>query len=317
MPREALRQPQINIKETLPTKGKISQICLVAATRYSRSGKVYLGLTSEDLPVCTTSPDDLTSNTLRSIEIYEDGSKKIPNLNLSGLPTPVKVNYVGAIMDFEDTGDSISEDIVNISITDEKGSRRPLKIGELALLKAISSSSNPWQMIPEISASDSKVSTKLMYTIFVEKDDLGTDRDIALILKSSLPNDTNEIAFRSFVKDVLNKLLKNDDDQPEGRKRGYREILDNKSQPESEGGILGWFISADPKGPSVENQLYAKGARILRAVGLAEISDETLQALEEPTQVDTGDLDELSTEKLLKVATAFYEKAYHALRYQR
>lgn len=308
---------QPTVKEALPQKGKISQICLVAATRYSRSGKLYLGLTSEDLPVCTTSPDDLTPNTQRSIEIYEDGSRKIPSLNLSGLPKPIKVNYVGAIMDFEDTDEAISEDIVTISVTDEDGIRRPLKIGELALLKAISSSKKPWQMIPEVSATDSKVTTKLMYTIFIEKDDLGTDQDLALILKSVLPNDSNEIAYRSFVKDVLTKLLKNDDDQPDERKRGYRDVFEDKSQASNGDSILNWFISADPKGPSVENQLYAKGARILRAVGLAEISDETLQALEEPSQVDIGDLDQLSTEKLLKVATVYYEKAYQTLRYQR
>jgi len=306
-------QPQST--EALSPKDKISQICLVAATRLSRTGKVYLGLTQGDIPVCTTSPSDLTPTILKGIEIYEDGSKKLPNLNLRTLPTPIKVNYVGAIANFEDTPDNVSEDIVNISVTDSDGSRRTLKIGELAILKAITASKNPWQMMPEVSAMDSVVSAKLMYTIFVDKDDLGTEADMALILKSRTPNDSNEDAYRRFIIDVITKLVSNDENQVETSIRGYKKAIEKKGESKSHKGFLSYFIETPENEPSVEDKLYATGARILRAVGLAEISDETLEELEQGPRDIT--LDNMTTEQLLDTAARIYETAYRALRYSK
>lgn len=296
---------------------------VVTTARNRRGQWLFVGWAPDERPAATTDPARLSEDALRAAQLYQGAGlspRRIPYAKVA----PVEYVMTGSAIDFADTADKMAEDQIRYTVVDAGGDRRDIALGELAALGAIADARVPWQATGNPIAADVAVSAVPLFTIFAPQPGRPPDACVALLFRSAIPSMGNTAAFHAFVRQTLSRLLVLDESQPKQNRKGYLDVAGRLAGPLPSGGVAGtllwlrrlglvdfsdqWIRNARSSGTRAQGRL----ARLLRAVGLAYVSDDVLEQLTDARP--DYDIEPLETEQLVDLAAAMYEVARKALK---
>lgn len=280
-----------------------------------RGNALYVGWTEEGLPAATHRQDWLSEEARASLQAYRASGLSVRKLPFAEL-VPVIYTLTGPVVDFADTGGRIAEDQVLFTFADAAGERRDIPLGELGLLRGIVLARNPWQAPRPASRGGIAVSAVPMYTVFSTIPGADERTGLAILFEPTVAGETNEPAFRSFVRNSIGRLLVLDESQPAGSRRGYLEVAGRVAGVPPSGGMLGtlvslrrlgfvefdddWLRRAQRRGRKMKGGFI----RALAAAGLVEIDGQLLDELRDPRP--DYDVDKLSTDELIDMAEEMF-----------
>ncbi|MFN2114550.1 MAG: hypothetical protein ACK2T6_02475 [Anaerolineae bacterium] len=293
---------------------------VVSTARGARGRSMFVGWTEDGRPIASTEIAALSEQARQALAQYNASGlapRKIPY----SVVVPLQYLVTGPAVDFADTDARPAEDQVRYTVLDATGARRDIALGERGVLGAIAASRVPWQATGtrEAGIAAPAVSTVPLYTVYAPLPGSTADTGVALLFEPTLRGETNEPAFRSFVRNTISRLLVLDESQPAGARKGYLEAAGRMAgTPPSSTALqtLIWlrraglveFEDSWLQGLRQSRQ-RAKGQfiRALRAVGFVDISDEMLDELTNPRP--DYDIDPLETDQLVDLAGQMYELA--------
>jgi hypothetical protein len=297
----------------------IEQLCasVVSTARGVRGRSLFLGWTADGLPAASTDLSGLAEPARKSLNHYRGSGlapRKVPYAAL----VPVTYLVTGPAVDFADTELRRAEDQVRYTVLDAAGARRDIAVGECGALGGIAASRVPWQATGGRGGGVAApaVSAVPLYTVFAPLPGTSADTGLAMLFEPTLRGETNEPAFRSFVRNTISRLLVLDESQQAASRKGYLEAA-------------GRIAGTPPKSTALQSLLWLRRAglvefednwiqglrqsrrraegqfiRALRAIGLVEVSDEILDELTHPRP--DYDIDPLETDTLIDLADQMY-----------
>lgn len=279
---------------------------------------MYVGWTADGLPAATGRVAQLSTPARESLHAFRASGLAVRKVPFSEL-VPATYVMTGSAVDFADIGGRIAEDHIRYRVIDATGESRDLPIGELSALRGIVLARHPWQA-PGGGHLELAVEAVPIFSVFAALPGADERSGLALLFQPTLPGQTNEPAFRSFVRNSLGRLLVLDESQPPGRRRGYLEVAGRVAGVLPDGGMLGTLVALRRIGfVDFEDQwlqgVRARGRRLksgfiraLRAAGMVEVDDGLLAELADPRP--DYDVDRLDTEQMIDLA----EEMFHAAR---
>jgi len=300
-----------------PAPPIIETLCaaLVSTARGVQGQWFFLGWSPEGLPAACTDVDGLGAQARRELAAFRATRlepRRVPYASL----IPAQLVAVGAAVDYADSQGRKAEDQVRLSILDAAGQQREVALGELALLGGIAAAREPWQTHPERSRAELAVGTVPLYTVFTALPGARADSGLALLFQSTLVGSSNEAAFRSFVRNVIGRLLVLDESTPAADRKGYLEVAGKAAGVPPQGGVLAsllwlrraglvafeddWLQRLQGRGRRMKSGML----RALRGIGLVEVSDEMLAELADSRP--NYDVDGLDLAPMLAMAQEMY-----------
>ncbi len=283
-----------------------------------RGRAMYIGWSADGLPTATGRVAQLSAPARESLQAFRSSGLAVRKVPFSEL-IPVTYVMTGAAVDFADISGRVAEDHIRYSIIDAHGEKREVPIGELSLLRGIVLARHPWQA-PGGGHLELAIEAVPLYSVFTGlpgSDDRG---GLAMLFQPTLAGQTNEPAFRSFVRNSVGRLLVLDESQPPGRRRGYLEVAGRVAGVMPKSGMLGTLVSLRRMGFVDFDDVWLQGfrnrgrrvkggfIRALRAVGMVEVDDSLLAELTDPRP--DYDVDKLGIEQMIDMA----EEMFHAAR---
>jgi hypothetical protein len=316
--RDRDESPPVDGAET----GVIDLLCaaVVSTARGVRGRSIFVGWTSEGLPAASTQLTGLTDKARESLRRYR-GSGLPPRRVPYAALVPVTYVLTGSAVDFADTETRRAEDQVNYTVVDAAGRRRVIALGERGVLGGIAASRDPWQSTVDGSAGIGALAVDAvpLYTVFAPLPGARADTGLAMLFEPTLPGETNEPAFRSFVRNTISRLLMLDESQPVKSRKGYVEAagkLASTPPRDSALQLLVWLRRAglvefsDPWLQGLrQSRRKVKGRflKTMRSIGFVEVDDELLDELLNPRP--DYDIDPLEIDQLLDLAEQMYQVA--------
>ncbi len=296
---------------------------VVTTDRRHRGKWLFVGWTTEGLPFASYHQEDLTEQARESaLQFVSAGldPRRVPYSRVR----PVEYVLTGPAIDFADTPARRAEDHIRYTVTNADGERIEIALGELALLGAIVDARVPWQASSSHLGADFAVSAVPLYTVFVPPPGAPADSCVGIVFRSTFRGAGNEPAFRGFVRQTLGRLLVVDESQSRQHRKGYLLVAGRIAGIRPKGGLAStllalrriglvdfsdqWIRSLGMSGQRAK----AAAARMLRAVGMADVSDEALERMMDVRP--DYDVDPLETEQLIALAEGMYKAARRALR---
>lgn len=300
-----------------PAPPVLEALCaaLVSTARGVQGHWFFVGWSPEGLPAACTDVADLGEGARRELAAFRASRLEPRRLPFASL-IPAQLVTVGAAVDYADGQGRRAEDQVRLSIVDAAGEQREVALGELALLGGIAAASEPWQTHPERSRSALAVDTVPQYTVFTALPGSRADTGLALLFQSTLEGGSNEPAFRSFVRNVIGRLLVLDESTPASDRKGYLDVAGKAAGVPPQSGVLasllwlrraglvtfedGWLQRVQGRGRRMKSGML----RALRGMGLVDISDEMLAEMADSRP--DYDVDQLDLAPMLAMAQEMY-----------
>lgn len=286
-----------------------------STARNARGRSVIVGWTADGRPAAATRADGLTDNAREVIEGYRVAGLPPRRIPYSSI-VPVTYVLTGPAVDFADMHGRRAEDQVRYTVTDATGERREISIGERTVLGAIAEARVPWQAARSGSMVTHTASAVPLYTVFVPMPGGSAETGLAILFEPTIAGETNEPAFRSFVRNTIGGLLILDESQPPTSRKGYLEAAGRIAGAPAAGGstgLLKWLRRAglvdfdDGWLQSVQlgrKKVKGQAVRLLKAIGMVEVDERTLEELTHPRP--DYDIDPLDTDVLLDLAERMY-----------
>lgn len=288
---------------------------LVSTARGVQGKWFFVGWSAEGLPAASTDVADLSDVARRELAAFRATRLEPRRVPFASL-IPAQLVAVGAAVDYADGQGRRAEDQVRLSILDAAGEQREVALGELALLGGIAGAREPWQTHPERSRAELAVGTVPLYTVLTALPGARADTGLALLFRSTLAGSSNEAAFRSFVRNVIGRLLVLDESTPASDRKGYLEVAGRAAGIPPQGGVLqsllwlrraglvafedDWLQRLQGRGRRMKSGML----RALRGIGLVEVSDEMLAEMADSRP--DYDVDALDLAPMLAMAQEMY-----------
>lgn len=321
---DGLPVPVDNETGPAPRDDRIAALCAVTMSmaRKVRGHSMFVGWTSDGRPAAATTLKDLTEEARRTLTDFQASGLKPRQIAYEAV-VPVTFLIVGPAVDFSDAGRHRAEDQIRYTVIDAHGERREIAIGERTVLGAIADARTPWQASENRLGAEPAVSAVPLYTLFAPLPGARVDTGIGLLFQSTLPGSTNEPVLRSFIRHTIGRLLVLDESQPASARKGYLEAAGRLAGTPPKGGTLGTLVLLKRMGMVDFDDGWLKGLeltkrrarghfiRLLRGIGMVEISDEMLDELTHPRP--DYDIDRLDLDRMFDLAEAMYEVANRIL----
>lgn len=291
---------------------------VVSTARGVRGRWIFVGWTADRLPAAATALEQLSDGARQALTAGRGARlepRKVP------FATVIPVTYVmtGSAIDFADTPGRRAEDQVGYTVLDARGQRREIALGELAALGSIVSAREPWQAVQPGTNLGLAVDTVPLYTLFTTLPGIRADTGLAVLFDPTIAGSTNSPAFRSFVRHTVGRLLVLDESQPAASRKGYLDVAGRRAGKPPTGGFLqtlvwmrkmGLMDFDDPwlqKMRATGRRNQGRFIRLMRALGMVEVSDELLDELSDPRP--HYDVDPLELDQMIDMAGEMYEVA--------
>ncbi len=287
-----------------------------------RGRMLYVGWTEEGLPAATPKAGQLSEAATDSLTAFRNSGLSPRRVPFSAL-VPAEYLSTGSAVDFADTPQRRAEDQIRYVLLDANEAQREVPLGELAVLQAITDARQPFQALVERSVGELAQDTVPLYTLFAPMPGTEAGIGLALMFRPTVAGHTNEPAFRSFVRLTIGRLLVLDESVPKASRKGYLEVAGRLAGVPVKGGFLAtlvtlrglgfvdfsddWLRGLQLTGRKAQGQLI----RMMRAVGLVEVSDDILAELTDPRP--DYNVDALELNRLLDMAEAMAGAARRAL----
>lgn len=289
---------------------------LVSMARGVQGSWFFVGWSPEGLPAACTDVADLSADARRELAAFRSARLEPRRVPFASL-IPVAYVATGSAVDFSDAGGRKAEDQVNVTVIDAAGARREIALGELALLGGIAGAQEPWQSHPAGAPSGLAVDAVPLYSVCTALPGARADTGLALLFQSTIGGGSNEPAFRSFVRNVIGRLLLLDESSPAGGRKGYLEVAGRAAGVPPQGGVLqslvwlrnagmvefedAWLQRLQSRG----RQMKSGFLRALRGIGMVEVSDEMLAEIGDARP--DYDVDQLDLARMLAMARDMYQ----------
>lgn len=287
-----------------------------------RGRTLFVGWTSASLPTAAPTVEGLDSAARATLDAFRASGLAPRRVPFSAL-VPVEYLSTGPAVDFADTPSRRAEDQVRYTVLDNQQQQRDVALAEVALLEAIAAARQPFQAPAPGTGGELTLDTVPLYSVFVAWPGAPAGTALAILFAPTIQGQGNEAVFRSFVRLTLGRLLVLDESLPAPRRKGYLEVAGRLAGLGPNSGFLhtlvalrklgfvdfsdDWLRSVQQAGRKAQGGFF----RVLRALGMVEISDEILDELSDPRP--DYDVDSLATEHLADVAAAMAVAARKAL----
>ena len=309
--------------ESEKNDSRINELCLVGKRERAKRGRrVFIGWTKDGIPSITEKMEDLDEDARESLEAFKMSGLPVTKL-CSSKHIPVEYSFTGPAVDFKDKSDTKAEDLITYSVIDESGEKKRISIGERRVLNAIASSNNPWQNISSTKLGELAVEARPMYTLTIPSEEEGDA--LVILFKPTITGESNEAAFKSFIRQTVGRLLVLDESQKPGNRKGYLKTAAQFAGENTKSlNTLDMFLKLRNMGlidfrdewldglKQSGRKLTAGGLKIARSLGLVDFSDETLERFKDP--LPYYDVDKLDIDKLIELAEQMYYVANKAIR---
>ena len=206
-----------------------------------------------------------------------------------------------------------AEDVIPINVRNEMGVSSTLNLGEGTVLRALEwalddddKRGHIWNSTVGMGLFDDGsgvVSTTSMYTLIFQDSRVENGALCALLFKPIIERSSNESLVFRFARSVIKQLLVIDESQPPRRRKGYILVAAKVTKGEFHGGIAGLiFDMNDQSTQEAIGKAKANGIRLLRAIGIADTTDEYIAAIEDP--LPTYNIDSLDLRGLAELVSA-------------
>jgi hypothetical protein len=224
-------------KGEIPETTQIDRISGVLRYGATWHDVCYFGWSNKGAPCMVTDKKLLSNAAQQKIELVRMAGITIPNIEIIGTLNPVEFVTEDLPIDFHDQPDHKVQDLLNLVVSDNKGSMQTVYVRELDMLKAITKQTVEWQEATRESVlTKQSINANNLYTVIIP-DAKKANTYYALMFKTPLPTESNEYTYKKFIIDVVMTLFQIDQNQrPEDRK-GYFDIMkrlvgDDKKPPE-------------------------------------------------------------------------------------
>ncbi len=262
-----------------------------------RWNRMFVGWSAEGLPVVTSSEDDLLPDPRENYSIFKNSGLSSRRIDTPELVAAEYV-YTGPVHNFIDDEFEKAEDLIAITIKDESGTEQTIKVGELAILKAIAESDKPWQETDNSSLLDMAKDTKLWYTLLLPHPSK-KDTTIALIFKPITKDQSNAIKYQNFIRDVISRLLVVDEGQTRRFQKGYVKAAVKYAGQNVEG----FFDLLFENGDQLVREFIARAISLL-----VDLGPDSLEKLKNPPG-GYYNLEEIGIDKLVQLAATMHKSA--------
>lgn len=274
---------------------------------------VFIGWTAQGIPAITTTENELSQVAQKS---YFENRKSKQQLDLLQYSNIIPVDYLktGQPIDYQDTPQHKAEDLLSYSVLDSNGDQKSLTIGELNMLEGISNGVSIWQDLGKLDRDEIAATAKQMYTLFVEEEKQSGEA-YAFMFQPPIEGQSNEVSFKSFIRQTLGKLLVLDESQNPSNRKGYIEAaadLTDGHGLSKLGMILNFFYDFGDDKYDPGNRFKAGIYNFARKIGFYEITDEQLEEMRRG--LPYYDVDTMDLTTLMGVAKSMYKAAYNSFR---
>lgn len=288
----------------------------------SRGHLLYVGWTAAGIPAATATLQGLSSEARSTIEAFRASGLAPRRVPFAAL-VPVEYLSTGPAVDFADAPGRKAEDQVRYTVLDNEETQRDIALAEVALLEAIAAARQPFQAPAPGTGGELTLDTVPLYSVFVAWPGAPAGTALALLFPPTVRGRGNEAVFRSFVRLTLGRLLVLDESATAERRKGYLEVAGRMAGLGPSSGFLqslvtlrklgfvdfsdDWLRSVQQAGRKAQGHFF----RVLRVLGMVDISDELLDELTDPRP--DYDVDDLATEHLVDLAAAMAAAARKAM----
>ena len=289
---------------------------LVSTARGVQGSWFFIGWSEEGLPAACTDVAELSADARRELSGFRGARLEPRRVPFASL-IPVAYVSTGSAVDFSDAGGRKAEDQVNLTVIDAAGERRDIALGELALLGGIAAAQEPWQSHPVAARGELAVDTVPLYSVCTALPGARADTGVGLLFPSTISGGSNEPAFRSFVRNVIGRLLLLDESSAPSSRKGYLDVAGRAAGLPPQGGMLQSLIWLRNAGLVVFEddwlqRLQGRGRRMksgmlraLRGIGMLDVSDELLAEISDARP--DYDVDQLDLARMLAMARDMYQ----------
>ncbi len=199
---------------------RLSGVFRVAGSRRYGDESAFIGWTKDDQPTVAMSETQLTQQARESYTNFQISGLAIKRISYKVL-TAAEYVSTGSAVDFQDKGSKKAEDLLTYQIM-SAGNHKSIAIPELMILQAIiEASDDPWQEIGHSKIGDLAVTAKSMFTLFLPTPNAGEGTVLAVLFKPVIEDESNESAFKGFIRQTLGRLLILDESQVLQCQKGY------------------------------------------------------------------------------------------------
>lgn len=304
-------------------KGQIKRLCSVVrqGRRRKKGELIFIGWTRDGKPAITSNETRLSEEVQESLKAFERSGLEIKEIYLNLIP--VEYAYTGAAIDFRDQKERKAEDLINYGIKDEDGKSKKIALGELAVLEAIADSQTPWQDTASSKVREIAVAAKPMYILFVSTPEMDGNTALAILFKPTIEGESNEAAFKSFIRQTIGRLLVLDESQDPENRKGYMKAAEKFAGKRTTGSPLeillklrqtgfiefedNWLKNLGQRG----RNMLTTGLKLARSLGLVEVDEDLLEEYKHP--LPHYDVDKLDINRLFSLTSAMRDAARRSL----
>jgi hypothetical protein len=310
-----------------PAEAARPPIHSLAAVAVSRVPSVqhrmlFVGWTEDGLPAAAPRLEGLGEAAQAALTAFRNSGLEPRRVPFSAL-APTEYVGTGPAVDFADQPGRRAEDQVRYTLLDSRGAERDVPLGELEVLRAIAEARHPFQSLASTGGGELAVDTVSLHTLFVGLPGGPEGTGLAILFRPTVAGHGNEPAFRTFVRLTIGRLLVLDESAPRAARKGYLEVAGRVAGLEPESGFLKSLVTLRQLGfvdfsddwlrtfQLASRKAQGHVIRVLRAIGMVEISDEMLDELTDPRP--DYDVDRLEIDRLVDLAEAMAKAAKRAL----
>lgn len=205
------------------------------------------------------------------------------------------------------------EDVIPVNVRDENGELRTLNLGEGAILKGIEwalfasrNEDHAWNSIigMDLINDGSGVSSTIpIYTVMFQDSRVENGALCALLFRPIISGASNESSVFRFAKAVIKQLLVIDESQPPKGRKGYIMMAARATKGGYKTGLADVILDMnDQATQEAVGKFKASGLKLLRTLGIAEVSDELIKEVSDP--LPNYNVDSLDRKGLCDLASA-------------
>lgn len=174
-------------------------------------GDVFIGWNTEGYPALVRGARKITEYGRRMIADRDALAFPLDSSVAEYTPVALEFAQVGAAKDNQDRGLEFTEDVVNIACTDGQGRVKWVSVKELTLLDSILNGQITWQ-----------IGGENFYSVIIPVEE---NQTLNFILFSPGQESSNELAYRTFLLQVIKSLTELDGKQNPPDQKGYKDVI--------------------------------------------------------------------------------------------
>lgn len=255
-------------------------IRISAVAKYGRT-PIFIGWGKDELPLAS------------STNISEEAKADFQSARASGAKFPSIPTESINCFEYASLGNATDypgqkEDCINIRAKDESGKSVNLQLGESTILRGLAwtlDSENRWNSLSgaELFSDKTGVTSPVpLYTVFFQDQRVLSGHVCALLFKPLTLGLSNEDTVLRLTRGVIRQLLIIDESQPPNDRKGYINAAAMASKGNTPRLASLFFDMKDQHTAQKVSNLKAGGIKLLQTLGIAEVSDEVINAIKDP-----------------------------------